>query len=474
MFGNEATSKIVEDSYPVQTAKCNTETSFVAGAVFLAVLLRILLLSIALHISGLKPIYASDTHGYVATVPALLHGSFATSAGPELQRTPGYPIFLLMTGLSLGHPLWSDFCQILLSGICVYLVFLVGKLTSGNAKAAIIGAYLYAVEPLTLLYSVELLTECLFTTLLLVFLLCMILDQKKPAWKLLLLAALTLVGTVYVRPASYYFPILAAAFLVVFPRQFAWKLRLQRATAFLGICVVLIGAWRVRNFLETGYSGFSSIADTNLYYFNAGEVLAQKQHVSFNDELGLLHWQDREGYLSVHPEQRDWTQAQIFQYQKRTALHVIFDNKFLYAKDHLMGMLVVLLHPCITDYMWFLGQSPLSTVTAIAWNPSNPARWTLLRSILRAHVFVILFSALLSLLLLFYYGFALVGILRCQRRSSVFLLLLLTSFYFILVAGGAAGMARYRYPVLPMVCIFAGCGIFHLRELCRFRQRGPA
>ena len=447
--------------------KCNTEASSVVWAVLLAVGLRVLFLSSALHISGLKPIYAPDTHGYVATVPALLHGSFATSAGPDLQRTPGYPIFLLMTGMSLGHPLWPVFCQILLSGICVYLVFLIGKLTLNNSKAALIAAYLYAVEPLTLLYGIELLTECLFTTLLLVFLLCMVLDQQKPAWRPLLLAALALVCTVYVRPASYYFPIFAATFLVVFPQQVAWKLRIQRAAVFLGLCVVLIGAWRVRNYLETGYFGFSSIADTNLYYFNAGEVLAQKQHIPFNDELGLLHWQDMAGYLSVHPEQRGWTQAQIFQYQKRTALHVIFANKYLYAKDHLMGMLVVLLHPCITDYMWFFGQSPLSTATAIAWNPSNPARWMLLRSILRAHVFVVLFSVLLVLVLLLYYGFALVGILRCQPRSRSFLLLFLTSFYFVFVAGGAAGMARYRYPVLPMICIFAGCGIFHLCELCR-------
>ena len=452
------------------TLKWNTEPSSVLWAAFLAVGLRIIFLAIALHISGLKPIYAPDTYGYVATVHAISHGSFSTAAGPELQRTPGYPIFLWMTGMSLRHPLWPDFCQILLSGICVYLVFFIGKLTLNDSKAALIAAYLYAVEPLTLLYSVELLTECLFTTAILFFLLCMIVDQRKPSWKFLLLSALALVCTVYIRPASYYFPILAAAFLVVFPRPLAWKLRLQRAAAFLGICVVLIGAWRVRNDLETGYSGFSSIADTNLYFFNAGEVLAQKQQIPFNDELGLLHWQDTAGYLSVHPEQRGWTQAQIFQYQKRTALHVIFKNKYLYAKDHIAGMLVVLLHPCITDYMWFFGQSPLATATAIAWNPSTPARWVLLRSTLQSHFFVVMFSVFLSLLLLFYYALALVGILRCKPRWSAYILLILASGYFVFVAGGAAGMARYRYPVMPMVCIFAGYGIFYICELCRLRH----
>ena len=37
----------------------------------------------------------------------------------------------------------------------------------------------------------------------------------------------------------------------------------------------LIGIWQVRNRIETGYSGFSTVFDKSLYYAQAASVLAK-------------------------------------------------------------------------------------------------------------------------------------------------------------------------------------------------------
>ncbi len=431
----------------------------------LAVFLRAFLLLTALHLSGIKAIFAADSHGYIAPIQHLLHGSFATDSGPELQRTPGYPIFLMLTGMVGNHPLLSDGCQILLAGFSVFLVFQIGIFLFHDERVAILCAGLYAIEPLSILYGIELLSECLFTTILLIFLFFFLKHLRASTWSSLLYAALALAATVYVRPASYYLPLCCAIGLAFIPPKVGVAPRLLRALVFLIICSVLIGAWRVRNYVETGYSGFSSIADSNLYFFNAGEVLAQKQHTDFTTELGLLHWQDTPGYLAIHPEQVNWSIAQQLAYQRRMALRTISENKLLYLKDHLRGMAVVLFHPCATDYLWMLGESPLSSVTAFRANADKHGIiFTLWKTFWRFPL-VFLGTAMLEVLLMAYYGLAIFGIPSLLQSKSLLITLALIFCYFVVIAGGAAGMARYRYPIMPIVALFAGAGIAKMLRL---------
>lgn len=114
----------------------------------------------------------------------------------------------------------------------------------------------------------------------------------------------------------------------------------------------------------------------------------------------------------------------------------------------------------------------MQSATLLAWNPSNQSRFALFWTILRTHFAVVFVSVLLYVLLVLYYGLALWGWLRQQTKNSAAILLLLTAFYLIFVAGGAAGMARYRYPVLPIVCIFAGMGLAHVckSRCCRCKN----
>ncbi len=435
------------------------------AVIFLTMFLRALLLLIVLHTSGVKALYGADSYGYIAPIQHMLHGSFATDAGPELQRTPGYPIFLLLTGMAFNHPLLAVGSQILLAGFSTLLIDKIGLLVFTDAGIAIVAAALYAVEPLSILYGIELLSEWIFTALLLIFLYLLLRYLETPAWSGLILCACTVAATVYVRPASYYLPLCCAVGLALIPHPVKEMPRLVRALVFLLLCSVLIGAWRVRNYVETGYPGFSSIADNNLYFFNAGEVLAQKQHVSFAAELGLLHWQDMPGYLSIHPEQKNWTLPQILAYERRTALQTIAENKVLYLKDHLRGMVVVLFHPCATDYLWILGKSPLSSVSNFGETAAKYGRMAALWKSFWAHPLVFSGTAILEAILIIYYGLALLGAYKLYPPGKAVLTLALFFLYFVVVAGGAAGMARYRYPVLPIVALFAGMGLARILHL---------
>ncbi|MGC9291620.1 MAG: hypothetical protein ACP5EP_02720 [Acidobacteriaceae bacterium] len=252
---------------------------------------------------------------------------------------------------------------------------------------------------------------------------------------------------------------------MVLPLKIKVLPRLWRAVVFFSICAVLIGAWRVRNYVETGYSGFSSIADSNLYFFNAGEVLAQKQHTDMATELGLLHWQDTPGYLAIHPEQATWSTAQQLAYQRREALRTISENKLLYLKDHLRGMGVVLFHPCATDFLWALGRSPISSVVAFNATAGKKGLPATLLWMVWNYPLVFVGTAMLEVVLVAYYGLAILGIPRPYQSGKALITLVLVVLYFVVVAGGAAGMARYRYPIMPIVSLFAGAGLVRLLPL---------
>jgi hypothetical protein len=68
-----------------------------AAPVALATALRLALLALALARTGTGVIASGDTESYLEPGRnLLLHGRFVTGALPEIDRTPGYPLFLAL------------------------------------------------------------------------------------------------------------------------------------------------------------------------------------------------------------------------------------------------------------------------------------------------------------------------------------------------------------------------------------------
>lgn len=112
---------------------------------------------------------APDTRTCGGPATELLHhGTFTTQGRPEVFRTPGYPL-LLLPGLGTGQLTAVTIAiQIALSLLTVAGVFALALAVTvtENARAAAAAAGVYAVEPLSVEYASLLLTETLFTALL--------------------------------------------------------------------------------------------------------------------------------------------------------------------------------------------------------------------------------------------------------------------------------------------------------------------
>lgn len=442
---------------PVMACR-NPPRRYLRGILAVAILLRVLVVGFILHSLGPQGVFSPDTPGYVAPIHNMLHGSFATQDGPELKRTPGYPVFLMLTGMANDHPLLSVSAQVLLACFSVWLVYKIAILLFQDGAAAVLCAGLYAMEPISVFYSVLLFAEALFTAVLLVFLYQLAKYLRVPSWSSLLSAAVALCACVYIKPVAYYLPVFCAVGLAFLPASLALPRRLLRGVAFLAVCVVLIGAWQIRNYRETGYSGFTSISDTQLYTYNAAGVLAQKEHLDFFAERDKLD-------QASHPEQANWSLARKFAFQKHEALRIIEADPLIYAKLHLRGMATALLDPGGTDMLRHLGLYP--TVGGLESMVVD-------RGIAKTMLWVLVHRPLVSFVTLaigaltaVYYLLAIFGIPAVSRQREVFIALVLTAAYFIAVAGGPAGMGRYRYPIMPIVALFAGAGLARLLRLRR-------
>ena len=183
----------------------------------LAISIRLLLPVLAAVATGDTAVFhTNDTASYVRPAIGLIsEGRFEEDGVFEIFRTPGYPI-LLIPGLALGQvELITITTQIVLSVLTVFLVFRLAALMFHRVQIAILAAFLFAIEPVSIVYSSKLMAETLFTTLIALFLYFVVLYWKKESLIYLAISATALAASIYVRPIAYYLPILVFAVLVI-------------------------------------------------------------------------------------------------------------------------------------------------------------------------------------------------------------------------------------------------------------------
>jgi hypothetical protein len=287
-------------------------TPQLAGPLIAAAAIRLTLLVLVLARGGSSSLISTDTPSYLDPGRnLLLHGGFVANGVPDLFRTPGYPLFLAITSLA-GVPV-TAFIQVILSVFSVLLIWRLAGAVIADQRVALGAAWLFAFEPIGITYSVILLSETLFLTLLLLSMERLSTFLHGRSLRVLALSGLWLAAATFVRPVTYYLPVaLAVGLFVVLWRErgLRWK-----APAVLLISVLpWLGAWQIRNWAETGYTGFCSIKETNPYFFNVPEVIAGAEHRNYldvqNQTVGYVCGQGCDEqlylyapYLALHPEQ---------------------------------------------------------------------------------------------------------------------------------------------------------------------------
>lgn len=429
-------------------------TSGLAFPVLTAVVVRGALLAIAyssLAAKGISPLSRGDTPTYLEAGRNLLFtGAFSVGGLPYLYRTPGYSLFLALA--TLPGPLFAALLQVLLSALTVVLVWRLARAVFDNERIAFLAGWLFVFEPLSMMNSVLLQAETVFLVLFLLSLDRLVRFLRGTRLRDLALAGLFLAAATMVRPVTYYLPIfLGLGFAIVLPGSLRWK-----APAVLLLSVLpWLAAWQIRNWIETGYSGFTSITITNPYDYEAAEVLAMAEHKPFVEvqrEIGYGDW------LTVHPDQAAWSEPQRLAYMHEQTVRILRRYPKLFLISEIKGFFRVTFSPATTD---LISQMALSNPQQISTlreriHDQGPLRAALAWA--RANPWDGILSGVIAIWLLILYVFLIRGVLRSSVRDPVLWLLIGVSFYMLGVSSGAQAGGRYRMPVMPIVCVLAAAG----------------
>lgn len=392
---------------------------------------------------------------YLKPAVSLVSGEGFTVQGyPELRRTPGYPL-LLVPGVWLNHvALFTITLQVLLSCLTVYLVYRIGLLLFGQSETASYCAFLYAIEPLSVVFSSLMMPETVLTCAVSAFFYYLLQYLCSGSLRHLLASASAAAASAYISPVTLYLPLVIAVVLIAQAIRTRGKALVAATAVFLLVYVGLVGPWYLRNGMTAGYWGFSTIFANSMYYSVAGSVRAAEQDKPLEDVQHELARQ-LEAYSKPHA-----TPTERVSFMRREGCVAVFDHPFAYALIHVKGMVRTLVGLAAHGYVRLFSLLPSSKdLRDDVLTGDGLMRIALFRSgELPAAIMVV--TAALALLAVVFYSLALVGLLSTRVLWTIQGIALVTSaLYLLVITGGPHGYSRYRHVIMPVVCVFAGYGL---------------
>jgi len=253
---------------------------------FLMLFLELIVAAIILGRFGLDFYQGGDSPGYMTIAKNFVeHGVFSfDNASPYIPtnfRTPGYPLFLALIYLIFHSFIPAMFFGAIIAAFAAPLIYLIaGEIFS--EKIAFMAGILSAVEPLGLFLGVSILTEGVFTPVLLFSVYCFIKYLKTSNQKFLWSAGALLGAATLIRPIMFYFwPIIVL--FIFYKERFNWRPAFRKAAIFVAIFFLILSPWLIRNKVS----------------INSWQIAGMQGYVFFIDHYGaVLRYLGEAGPLS--------------------------------------------------------------------------------------------------------------------------------------------------------------------------------
>ena len=371
-----------------------------------------------------------DSITYLAPARNLLHGlGYVTEPGlAETMRTPGYPLFLVpFLAISRGVvPILV--VQHLMNVALTLGTYVLARRVTGSRFIALAAGVILALDTPSIHHANRVLSEALFTLLLLlVFSLAMRL-MRQPTVALAVTTGLLAGVLTLIRPVAIaYFAVIAVCIAA----------RPLRATVALLACGALLPiGWAVRNKMETNVFTLSTVSGINMLQHRAAAALAIFDDYEFASALA-----DR---------QDEVIEAANDEIQRREHIDDADDlDPAVRARYYgEIGTRIALRHPLALAFVIVRG-------VLVNLFDSN---WGAMSDVSRIPESIVELS--LSAWTAATIAFACVGAValwRIDRRFTI--LLLATIAYFIIISAGSEAEARFRVPVMPLIAVAAAAGL---------------
>jgi 4-amino-4-deoxy-L-arabinose transferase-like glycosyltransferase len=412
----------------------------------LAVLVRLAAAAPSLH-DPRRAIHYPDSTEYIQLAENMLDGSFSLSPTlpyePDLTRTPVYPAFVAavyaLLDLRIGY---AALANAFVGAAACWLLFDWLR-SAGYRRTAPWAAGALAADPLSIAYSAQVLSETLFT-LLLIASLAAVWRATRGGLKPTLTAGVLLGLATLCRPIAVLLPI------AVIPAMLAGSGPLSRRflrTGAMGAAyAAVLSLWIARNVAVADLYNITSLAGVNAYFHRGAYILAEVE----GRPVAEIQRELREGFRA-EAEAAGWTAEQQQDEQIRRLAALAREHPGAAATASLRGA-GRLFSPDGTVPAQVAGLKP----------PPNPG--THHRYAGKPFGTSWIDYAEIPWLVLVYPA-ALVGIWRLAGRTDRRFLLVtaLPVAYFVLFSGAEA-YARFRVPLMPLLLTLAAAAFHRPRE----------
>jgi 4-amino-4-deoxy-L-arabinose transferase-like glycosyltransferase len=439
----------------------------ISHIVLFSVLLRIILLFVSVIanngtsglIHGESTSYIGISYNIYISFKYYYHGS------PEIIRTPVYPFILAISRWIGSEIMFTILLQIFLSSLSVLIIYKIILNIYKKDNYAILGSLLYSIEPFSVIYSCQLVTETTFTFLFILSIYYLTKYFQSFSMSDIIFSGLFLALSAYTRPVALYLPFII--FMVVlayyiFTMHYTKKLVLH-LFIFLFVSMFALLPWLIRNGLVANYWKFCALQDLVWYFFKAPAVLSVKNHVPFPEMQKRMGWGDFSNYFIDHPEQKTWTQAEVLKYMGKEGKRIFFHNLRYYPRIYFKGLALLILDPGSADLLKVINKYP--KVGGRSVQIMNTGFIKGIHSLAIENKLLFSLSLIMGILLICYYLlFALGVFVNLKNRNVIEFIFIGIIIYLIFVSSGEFAIGRYRHPIMPFVIIFASQGFVWIRN----------
>ncbi len=366
----------------------------------------------------------NDPSMYLTLAQNMRHGVYSMFHPldiPDTIKVPGYPALLWLLRGNVAAVLAV---QVVISAIKVPLVFLLARTVGLRQPFSLIAAALIAVEPMDILLSGQVLTESLFTTLVLAGTLLILHGIH---WRPLLLATVLFAAASWVRPNGIWLVLLASI-----AGYFCVHRSIHRSLAFVAVGLLLLLPWALRNQSAMGRFYLGDSAAVAAAYYQVPDVL----HAANDPRGGTYPKALRDRAASM-----DW--------EDRNSFHTFFDGLRSATRSTLVEYPVTWIHV------------HLGKAVRIYLAPGRGHIRTFFGNIAGMQYALLIISAAFSLLL----ALALVVWLIHIRQLPFWLwMLLLISGYLIMSGALTTSDARFKNPAMPLLLVGVAWAVERIQD----------
>ncbi|MGB8227437.1 MAG: glycosyltransferase family 39 protein [Sedimentisphaerales bacterium] len=392
--------------------------------------------------------HSGDSDGYIVLSRYLANQLiFFNAAGPEVFRTPGYPLILSIAQLAnVPVELYVLVIQNFMLVSIAYFCWSIVRSVTENLFSANLAAFLVMIDPLLFLYQYKILSEIPFLFFITWSLQLFItgFKENKPGY-LFISFVLIGVGT-FVRPISLYFPYVLIAFALIsfmaYRLDFFSKRAIVSCLCGFVICIAATLSWQHRNLSLAGSNEFAAVSSYNLISFIVAPIVADSQSLP-PDKIKSRF--DSE-YMHIPQNKRT-------EYAKDKFVDTVLTYPASAIKVFIKGVFLTMLEPGIGDWLNFLHlRTPGSGVIYLYQSLSM----TDFLHYLLAHDLIFLIVQIAGFVYILALWFGAVSGLTAMRHRIYLSIFIVFLFYFLLVSSSGGSYSRFRIPIEPLlICLFS-------------------